>query len=141
MIAEQAFRDGSPADLESTFGLSEVAMHDVAVRQGVLPAEPPLTGDRIRGDWVRQRGLIEHLAAQPRGRYVICDGPDGPIGYARMVRFGGMEQLTELMVDPAHQGQGIGRALLERCWPGDPTPDLGRIVVAAGAPGDLTLYA
>ena len=44
------------------------------------------------------------------------------------------------MVDPEHQGEGIGRALLERCWPGDPTPDLGRLVVATGAPADLTLY-
>src|SRR3990170_1382005 len=44
------------------------------------------------------------------------------------------------MVDPEHQAQGVGRALLERCWPGDPTPDLGRVVVATGAPADLTLY-
>ena len=52
-----------------------------------------------------------------------------------------MEQLTELMVAPvAHRAQGIGRALLERCWPEAPTPDLGRIVIAAGTPADLTLY-
>ena len=57
-----------------------------------------------------------------------------------MVRFGEMEELTELMVDPEHQGEGIGRELLERIWPGDPTPDLGRIVVAAGAQADLSLY-
>ena len=44
------------------------------------------------------------------------------------------------MVAPEHQGRGLGRALLERCWPGDPTPDLGRVVVATGAPADLTLY-
>jgi GNAT superfamily N-acetyltransferase len=140
VIAEATFRDGSPGDLAATFRLSQHAMHDVAVRGGFIGSDPPLTDARIRADWKRQRGLIEHIAARPDGRYVICEGPDGPIGYARVVRFGAMEQLTELMVDPAHQGRGVGRALLEHCWPGDPTPDLGRIIVAAGAPGDLTLY-
>ena len=140
MIAELTFREGSSADLATTFELSEVAMHDSAVRQGVISPHPPLNDSRIRDDWQRQRGLIEFIAAQPDGRYVICEGPSGVIGYARVVRFGAMEQLTELMVDPDHQGQGVGRALLERCWPGDPTPELGRIVVAAGAPTDLTLY-
>ena len=51
-----------------------------------------------------------------------------------------MEQLTDLMVDPKHQGSGVGRKLLEEIWPGDPSPSLGRIVVAAGAPRDLSLY-
>jgi hypothetical protein len=56
------------------------------------------------------------------------------------VRFEGMEELTELMVLPDHQRQGIGRQLLEIAWPGDPSPDLGRVVVASGAPSDLSLY-
>ena len=44
--------------------------------------------------------------------------------------------LTELMVVPDQQGRGIGRQLIEVAWPGDPTPDLGRVVVAAGSPSD-----
>ena len=134
------FREGSVADLSATFELSELALHDSAMRQGVVDPQRPLERERIADDWQRQRGLIEFIAAQPDGRYVICEGEEGLLGYARVVRFGAMEQLTELMVDPAHQRQGIGRALLERCWPGDPTPELGRIIVAAGAPADLTLY-
>ena len=51
-----------------------------------------------------------------------------------------MDELTELMVSPDHQGRGIGRALLERCWPDDPSPERGRVLVAAGAPADLTVY-
>jgi GNAT superfamily N-acetyltransferase len=137
---ELSIREGALADLPRTFELSERAMHAVAVRQGVVPDDAPLTEARIRGDWVRHRPLIEFLAAQPDGRYLVCEGADGLLGYARAVRFGAMEQVTELMVSPAHQGHGIGRALMERVWPGDPSPDLGRIVVAAGAPNDLTLY-
>jgi GNAT superfamily N-acetyltransferase len=140
VTAESALRDGSVADLRATFELSEVAMHASAVRQGVMPPNPGMTRDRLRDEWRRQRPLVEFMAALPDGRYVVCDGPDGPIGYARVVRFGAIEELTELMVAPDHQGRGIGRALLERCWPGDPSPELGRIVVASGAGTDLTLY-
>ena len=141
MVTQLTFREGAVADLATTFELSEVAMHDVAVRQGVLPAGMLLPESQIDDDWRRQRGLVEFIAGQPDGRYVICEDGEGIVGYARVVRFGAVEQLTELMVKPSHQRQGIGRQLLEQCWPGDPTPELGRIVVAAGAPNDLTLYS
>jgi GNAT superfamily N-acetyltransferase len=133
-------REGSIADIETTFALSERAMHDSAVRQGVVPAEFELTDDTIRRDWQRQRSIVEYIAAQPDGRYVIAENGDGPVGYARVVRFERMQELTELMVLPPYQGQGIGRRLLDVAWPGDPTPEMGRVVVAAGAPSDLSLY-
>ena len=134
------FREGALADLETTFALSEHAMHESAARQGVIPPGHALTDDVIRADWQRQRPIVEFIAAQPEGRYVIAEDGDGPIGYARVVRFERMEELTELMVLPEYQGQGVGKRLLDVAWPGDPTPDLGRVVVAAGAPSDLSLY-
>jgi GNAT superfamily N-acetyltransferase len=137
---ELTYREGTAADLAATFDLSERTMHDSAVRQGVLAPDLELTPEQIRSDWVRHRPLLEFIAAQPEGRYLIAEGEEGLVGYGRVVRFGEMEELTELMVCPRHQGLGIGRALLERCWPGDPTPELGRVVVAAGAPSDLSLY-
>src|SRR5207245_262142 len=94
--AELTIREGGVADLAATFELSERAMHAVAVRQGVVPGDVPLSDARIRSDWLRQRALIEFLAAQPEGRYLLCEGADGLVGYARAVRFGGMEQVTEL---------------------------------------------
>jgi GNAT superfamily N-acetyltransferase len=139
-IAELTFRDGSVSDLETTFALSERAMHDSGTRQGIIPPGRELTDVQIRADWSRQRPVVEFIAAQPEGRYVIAENGDGPIGYARVVRFPHMEELTELMVLPEHQGGGIGRRLLEVAWPGDPSADLGRVVVAAGAPSDLSLY-
>ncbi len=135
---ELTFREGTTADLSATFELADRAMHGTAVRQGVIPVEQGIAG--IRGDWLRQRPLFEFLTAQGEGRYLIAEGEEGPIAFARVVRFGGMEQLTELMVEPEHQGQGLGRRLLDEVWPGDPTHELGRLVVAAGSPQDLSLY-
>lgn len=135
-----SFRDGTAADLAATFALSERAVFDGAVRHAIVPPGREPTEGEVRADWLRQRGLVEFLAAQPGGCYRICEDADGPVGYARVVTFSGMEQLTELMIRPDHQARGIGRELLESCWPGDPSPELKRVVIAAGAPADLSLY-
>jgi GNAT superfamily N-acetyltransferase len=136
---ELTFRDGGPSDLATTFALSERAMHEVAQRQGVVAADAGLTDTDVDRDWSRQRSFLEWIAAQP-GCYVIAEAGDEIVGYGRTVQIGGREQLTELMVAPEHQGGGLGRTLLEHCWPGDPTPEVGRVVIATGAPSDLTLY-
>jgi GNAT superfamily N-acetyltransferase len=135
-----SFRAGTAADLRESFAISARSAYDAGVRQGILPAGREPTEEQIRDDWGRHRGLAELVTAQPDARYEICEDEGRAVGYARAVRFGEMEQLTELMVEPGHQDQGIGRALLERCWPGAPTPELARIVIATGAPADLTLY-
>jgi GNAT superfamily N-acetyltransferase len=140
-VAERdvSLRDGSPSDLQTTFSLSDRTMHRLAVDQGYVP--PGERSDAAVAEaWGRNRSLIEFLDAQPERRYVIADNSTGPIAYTRVVRFGAMEQLTDLMVSPKHQGEGLGRMLLESIWPGDPSPSLGRIVVATGAPRDLSLY-
>jgi GNAT superfamily N-acetyltransferase len=140
VIAEDiSLREGSPSDLHATFTISDLTMHRLAVDQGYIPP-----GDRtdaeVAESWGRYRGLVEFLDAQLERRYVIAENGSGPIGFARVVRFGAMEQLTDLMVEPEHQGSGVGRRLLEAIWPGDPSPSLGRLVVATGAPRDLSLY-
>src|SRR5919201_10907 len=137
---ELSFREGSNADLESTFALSERAIYDAAVKRGVLPAGRQPTEGQIRTSWRRHRKLIEFLASKPDSRYWICERGGEPVGFARVVRFGMMEELTELMVEPEYKAHGIGRGLLERCWPNDPSPDLGRVVVATGEPNDIGLY-
>jgi GNAT superfamily N-acetyltransferase len=137
---ELSFRDGNAADLRETFAMSERTVYEAAARQGILPPDRPPTDAQIRGDWRRQRGLIEFLAARPGGRYLICEDGGEPVGYARVVPLADVEELTELMVTPDHQGTGVGHALLERCWPDEPAQDSERLVIAAGAPADLTLY-
>jgi GNAT superfamily N-acetyltransferase len=132
-------REGSPSDLQTTFTLSDDTMYRQAVDQGYL-RDGSRTAADIEAAWTRYRGLVEFLDAQEGRRYLIAENSAGPVAFARVVRFGVMEQLTDLMVLPDHQGAGVGRRLLEEIWPGDPSPSMGRIVVATGAPRDLSLY-
>src|SRR4051794_34773114 len=134
-----SLREGSPSDLQATFTLSDRTMHRLAIDQGYI--EPGERSDaEVAESWGRYRGLVEFLDAQRERRYLIAENSSGPVAFARVVRFGAMEQLTDLMVSPSHQGEGLGRQLLKAIWPGDPSPALGRLVVATGAPRDLSLY-
>ena len=53
---------------------------------------------------------------QPDGVFVAVDTTDRPIGYVttRLQPASGIGWIPNLAVDPACQGQGLGRALLER---------------------------
>ncbi len=68
-----SFREGSIADLQETFAISERTVYEAAASQGILPPDRPPTDAQVRGEWRRQRALIEFLAAQPGGRYEICE--------------------------------------------------------------------
>ena len=139
MSAEITFRDGSLADLAGTFALSDRTMHQLATDQGFI-ADGARSDKQIADTWARYRSFIEFLDAQPDRRYLVAEDRGELVAYARVVRFGAMEHLTDLMVHPSRQGHGVGRQLLEQIWPGDPSPSLGRLVVATGAPRDLSLY-
>ena len=133
------FREGRSRDLRVTFGLFERALASAAQSLGIEPPGSEPSETEIEKRWRRSRSLVEFLAAQ-EGCYWVCEEGGVIVGYARVVRFDGMEELTEVMVGPSHQGRGIGRGLMQRCWPDPPTPDLSRLVVAAGTLVDLSLY-
>jgi len=135
-----AYRAGTRRDGPGTFGIAERALHQAAIEAGVLPDDAELSEETIAASWERHRALIEFLDAQPDARMLVAEDDSGPVAFARAIRFGAMDELTDLMVDPALQGQGVGRELLDRLWPGDPSPEMGRLVVATGAPRDLSLY-
>ena len=132
-------RGHAPRDLRATFELGEAALDASRKERGLLPAD---ASARPRTIWTRagsaSAALLEFIVAQADGCYLICEDGDEMVGYARVARFGAMDELTELWVAPSHSGRGVGRALLERCWPEAPTPDLGRVVAGTGAPADLT---
>jgi GNAT superfamily N-acetyltransferase len=135
-----SFREGRSTDLRATFELGEAALDVSRKERGLLPPEHRRAREDLDASWERERGLLEFIVAQADGAFVICEDDDQMVGYTRIARFGAMDELTELWVAPDHAGLGVGRALLERCWPESPTPDLGRVVLGIGRPADLTLY-
>jgi GNAT superfamily N-acetyltransferase len=135
-----SFREGRPSDLRATFELGEAAWDVSRKTRGLLPPDHRRDPAEIREQWDRARPFIEFVAAQPDGAYWICEDGGELVGYLRVARFGSMDELTELWVTPPYAGRGVGRALLEHCWPESPTPELGRVVLTLGTPVDLTLY-
>jgi GNAT superfamily N-acetyltransferase len=119
------FREGQPSDLRPAFDLTARALEGADAR--------------IEDWWRRERPLVEFVAARA-GHWVVCERDGRLCGHGRIVRFGAMEQLSEIVVDPECRGLGFGRALLERLWPGTPSPEVGRVVVAARSNIELSLY-
>lgn len=100
-------RDATPADWPGIW-----AFMQVIVRAGETYSwDPELTGEKARARWFRWEGTS-------RGRTVVAVGPggailgtaetgpnwEGPAGHIASASF---------MVDPAHSGHGVGRALGE----------------------------
>jgi GNAT superfamily N-acetyltransferase len=139
-VSVLAFREGGPADLRATFELGEAAWDESRRDRGLLPPDHRRDPEDLEQTWERERPLLEFIAAQPDGCYVLCEDGDKLVGYVRSARFGTMDELTELWVSPSHAGRGVGRALLERCWPESPSRELGRVVLGLGRPADLSLY-
>jgi N-acetylglutamate synthase-like GNAT family acetyltransferase len=135
---EISFRKGRPGDLRATFGLCERAVADTGRRWPAgAPAEQ--TEAAIEAKWRLERSLVEFMAAQEGGCFWMAERDGELAAFARVVRFGRMEQLTEVCVAPEWQSRGLGRALLERCWPEPPTREVARLIVAGGSAADLSL--
>lgn len=134
------FREGRSSDLRATFELGEAAWDVSRQQRGLLAPGYRREPEDLEAQWERERSLLEFIDAQSDGSYVICEDGDELVGYARVARFGAMDELAELWVAPSHAGLGVGHALLERCWPKSPTPELGRVVLGLGMPADLSLY-
>ncbi|HYN91912.1 MAG TPA: GNAT family N-acetyltransferase [Thermoleophilaceae bacterium] len=139
-MSELSFREGRASDLHAVFELGEEAWDASRRARGLLAPDQRRTGEELLEDWRRARPLIEFLAAQPDGCFLVCEEDGELVGYVLVARFGAMDEMAELWVAPSHAGHGVSRGLLERCWPESPTPDLGRLVVAVGTPADLTLF-
>jgi predicted N-acetyltransferase YhbS len=139
-VSQLSFREGRASDLQAVFELGEVAWDASRRARGLLPADQHRTQEELREDWRHDRPLIEFLAAQADGCFIVCEDEEELVGYVLVARFGTMDEMAELWVAESHAGRGVSRGLLQRCWPDSPTPELGRLVVAVGTPADLTLF-
>jgi hypothetical protein len=139
-VTELAFREGRASDLQAVYELGETAWDASLRARGLLADGEGRSHEQLLAEWRRERPLIEFMAAQPHGRFFICEDDGELAGYVLVPRFGSMDEMAELWVATEHAGRGVSRGLLERVWPNSPTPELNRLVVAVGTPADLTLF-
>jgi GNAT superfamily N-acetyltransferase len=139
-VSVLSFRQGRASDLRAAFDLGENAWDLSRKQRGIMAPDQERDQAALDAAWQRERALLEFIAAQPDGAFLLCEDGEQIVGYARVARFGAMDELTELWVMPDYAGRGVGRALLERCWPEPPSPQLGRVVIGLGTPADLSLY-
>src|SRR6185436_10291705 len=77
-----------------------------------------LLGPFGSGDWKTRKiaAIAEDCRIQPDGVFVAEDVDGAVVGYVttRLNITSGIGWIPNLAVDPAHQGKGLGRALLEK---------------------------
>lgn len=123
-------RDRWPA-----YRLFRESVWDYMLQRGMAePEEAP----EIEEYFEQQRDLYLHLERTAAEDWVAEDDAGTLLGWARSIERDGHLQLTHFFVDPAAQGAGVGRGLLERAF----APGRGRqrSIIATESPLALSLY-
>src|SRR5437763_947247 len=108
-----------PADLPRLQEITAATFGPVSIDKNM----DDLLGPFGQGGWRGRKlaAIADDCAAQPDGVFVAegpadpADVPGRPIGYVttRLNAAGRVGWIPNLAVDPAYQGRGVGRALLE----------------------------
>jgi ribosomal protein S18 acetylase RimI-like enzyme len=101
------------ADLQRLKDITAVTFGPVSIDGGM----EKLFGKFGKGDWRSRKAeaIAADCAAQPDGVFVVVDEKNYPVGYitTRLNDESGVGWIPNLAVDPAHQGHGLGRMLIE----------------------------
>jgi len=105
-------RRGTPADSRAAFDVLVEAARDLTARQGIHWNPDP------EEFWTQSESFYRHLATHAAEWWLAEDRASSEvIGYARSILRGGLLELSEFFVRPAHQSAGIGRQLLDKAFP------------------------
>ena len=132
-----AFRRARPEDLPACAEIWRDALNDYLLRLN-QPEVPDELGPIGR--------LYTHLRATDPDRFVVAtvpgaDGDERVVGFGSAVVRGSIWFLSMLFVRPESQGQGLGRALLERILPGPERPGPLATAIDSLQPISTALYA
>ena len=72
-MSEVTFREGRAADLEPVYLLGETAWDQSRHARGLLPSERIRSREQLRGEWRRDRPLLEFMTAQQGGCFLVAD--------------------------------------------------------------------
>jgi GNAT superfamily N-acetyltransferase len=127
----------------------------IAIRPPSIDELPTLRAiERLAGERFRDAGLPEVADDEPPpldvlaryagdGRcWVAIDDAGGPIGYVLVDSVDENAHVEQVSVHPAHQGAGVGRALIERvsAWAGESGMPAVTLTTFSDVPWNAPLY-
>ncbi len=124
---ETTFRQGNAADSQAVFQLFMTSVTDLGQRLGemtITGGEDPIVLESL---WKARQSMFAHLA-RTADQFWVAERAGRMIGYARSIRRGPIQELTEFFVLPDDQSAGVGRGLLEKAFP--PKDEKYRVIVA-----------
>ena len=112
-MSDYSIRVYHDEDLDRLQEITELTFGPVSIDRNM----EQLLGPFGQGDWRARKvaAIAEDCRIQPDGVFVAVDSAGTVVGYVttRLGRESGIGWIPNLAVDPAHQGHGLGRALLE----------------------------
>ena len=129
------YRKFEPRDRKPVYAVFRESIWDTMLQQGAVGPDDSYEVDEY---FQQQQKLYCHLEQTAAEDWVAEDSSRGIVGWARSIERDNHLQLTHFFVDPACQGSGVGRRLLNLAFPlerGDQ-----RSVIATTNTGALSLY-
>lgn len=106
------FRQASQSDLAGEYAVFTAAQHELHARRG---APWPATPFDPAGPWAQ---VHRHLLAHDGDRAFVAEHDGRIVGFTAALVRDDCWFFSALFIDPAHQGHGVGRQLLDLAWDG-----------------------
>jgi GNAT superfamily N-acetyltransferase len=105
-----AFRPASEADLAGEYAVFIAAQEELHARRGAPWSAPPFD---LSGRWAH---VHRHLLAHDGERSFVAEDDGRIVGFTAAIVRDDCWFFSALFIDPAYQGQGVGRQLLDLAW-------------------------
>lgn len=113
MSTEVTFRRAGEADSYAVFEVFERAFGDLTRRLGSTQRATAGDPEAMARMWKARRPIYEHLA-RTADQFWVAEKGGRVVGFSRSILRDGLQELTELFVDPDVQSSGLGRELISR---------------------------
>lgn len=106
------FRPASESDLAGEYAVFAAAQEELHTRRGAAWLAPPFDP---AGMWAQ---VHRHLLTHDGERSFVAEQDGRIVGFTAALVRGDCWFFSALFIDPAHQGRGVGRRLLDLAWDG-----------------------
>ena len=110
------FRQGTEADSFLVFNVFIETVMDLGDRLGIMTITGGDDSQVIDSLWETRESMFVHLA-RTADQFWVAEQDGRLVGYARAIRRGPVQELTEFFVLPDCQSAGMGGELLQRAFP------------------------